>query len=276
MEIGENKFFIGDINQKKLKNYHLSIELYPNKFQYTILDTIDLKYIFLKKISAHSEKELLKILNKENLIKENFSSSSIAYDYFPYTIIPQEICQLGQERKYLEFIEEDITLTKKDNIEIIDSEIVYSLPKSIDDFINKIQPKIIEKHNINIKIQYILEKYNKSKQRKVFLFYSKKYINILLFDFNKLIFNNYFKIQSKTDILYYILYTYDLFKLDTNKHALHIYGDITNDSEIYLLVRDFITNLIFGQKNRKDLFSPQLEKINNHHYNTIFNQIFCV
>ncbi|MBE50370.1 MAG: hypothetical protein CMP51_01615 [Flavobacteriales bacterium] len=276
MEIGENKFFVGEINQKNLKNYHLSIELHPNKIQYSILDTINLKYVFLKNISAYSENELVTILNKEKFIKENFSSCSIAYDYFPHTIIPKEIYQLRYERKYLEFIEEDINSIKNDNLDIIDSKIVYSLPNSIDNFIKKIQPKIIEKHNISIKIQYILEQYSESKQRKVFIFYSKKYINLLLFDCNKLIFNNFFKIHSKTDVLYYILYTYDLFKLDTNKHALHIYGNITNDSEIYLLVRDYIKNLIFGKKNRKDLFSPLLEKINSHNYNTIFNQIFCV
>ena len=116
MEIGENKFFVGDINQKNLKNYHLSIELHPNKIQYSVLDTIGLKFVFLKKISAYSENELFTILNKEKLIKENFSSSSIAYDYFPYTIIPKEIFQLGHERKYLEFIEEDINSIKRELI----------------------------------------------------------------------------------------------------------------------------------------------------------------
>ena len=110
----------------------------------------------------------------------------------------------------------------------------------------------------------------------MFLFVDESKIEIIVLQKDKLFFQNTFSWISENDILYFILFSYEQLKLDTDKTELYIFGKVEKGDKIYSILYDYIRNIKFGATSKNLSFSKKLITINGHQYFGLFSQLLCV
>ena len=83
MEIGEsNAISLSSQNldlDNNSENYHLSLEIEKHQLSFCLLDTSKLQYVYLKSVKTNNTNGILDLINKQEILKYNFFSSSVAY-----------------------------------------------------------------------------------------------------------------------------------------------------------------------------------------------------
>ena len=279
MEIGESNniyFSSKDVDFQNSENYHLSVEIQKEELSFCLLDTTKLEYIFLKSIKANNPEEMVQLINNEEILKYNFFSSSVSYKNFPSTIIPNQLYDATKKEVYADFVIGETQKIKTDIIHHDDSTILYSVEENITNTLNQIQTEIKEKNSSTIAISSILNQYSDRKERNCFLIKENNKIEIIVIQADQLIFQNYFEVNSPTDVLYFTLFCFDQLKMDPNKNELYLIGNIEKGDETYSLLYDYIRNINFGELSSNLSFSKELQQIIKHQYFTLFSQILCV
>jgi len=279
MVIGENNnisFSSEDLDFQNSENYHLSLEIQKNQLSFCLLDTSKLEYIFLKSIKANNPDEILELINNEEILKCNFFSSSISYKNFPSTIIPNQLYDATKKEVYTNFVIGATEKIKTDVIHHSDSTILYSVEENITNALNQIQTEIKEKNSSTIAISSIINQYSDQKERSCFLIKENNKIEIIVINDGQLIFQNYFEVNSPTDVLYFALFCFEQLKMNPNKNKLYLIGNIEKGDETYSLLYDYIRNINFGEISANLSFSKELQQIIKHQYFTLFSQILCV
>ena len=279
MEIGESNnisFSSEDLDFQNSENYHLSVEIQKEQLSFCLLDTTKLEYIFLKSIKANNPEEMVQLINNEEILKYNFFSSSISYKNFPSTIIPNQLYDATKKEVYADFAIGETQKIKTDIIHHDDSIILYSVEENITNTLNQIQTEIKEKNSSTIAISSILNQYSGLKERSCFLIKENNKIEIIVIQDDQLILQNYFEVNSPTDVLYFTLFCFEQLKMDPNKNELYLIGNIEKGDETYSLLYDYIRNINFAKISGNLSFSKELHQIIKHQYFTLFSQILCV
>ena len=279
MEIGESNnisFSSEDLDFQNSENYHLSVEIQKKQLSFCLLDTEKLKYIFLKSVKTNNLDEILQLINNEEILKYNFFSSSVSYKNFPSTIIPNQLYDETKKEVYSNFVIGETEKIKTDIIHHSDSTILYSVEENITNTLNQIQTEIKEKNSSTIAISSIINQYSELKERSCFLIKENNKIEIIVIQAGQLIFQNYFEVNSPTDVLYFTLFCFEQLKMDPNKNELYLIENIEKGDETYFLLYDYIRNINFAELSGKLSFAKELHQIIKHQYFTLFSQLLCV
>tara|TARA_B100001094_G_scaffold313753_1_gene351883 strand:- start:535 stop:1374 length:840 start_codon:yes stop_codon:yes gene_type:complete len=279
METGESNnisFSSEDLDFQNSENYHLSVEIQKEQLSFCLLDTTKLEYIFLKSIKANNPLEMVQLINNEEILKYNFFSSSVSYKNFPSAIIPNPLYDATKKEVYAGFAIGETKKIKTDIIHHDDSTILYSVEENITNTLNQIQTEIKEKNSSTVAISSILDKYSGLKEKSCFVIKEKNKIEIIVIQDDQLILQNYFEVNSNTDILYFTLFCFEQLKMDPNKNELYLIGNIEKGDETYSLLYDYIRNISFARISKNLSFSKELNQITKHQYFTLFSQILCV
>ena len=279
METGESNnisFSSEDLDFQNSENYHLSVEIQKEQLSFCLLDTTKLEYIFLKSIKANNPEEMVQLINNEEILKYNFFSSSVSYKNFPSAIIPNPLYDATKKEVYAGFAIGETKKIKTDIIHHDDSTILYSVEENITNTLNQIQTEIKEKNSSTVAISSILDKYSGLKEKSCFVIKEKNKIEIIVIQDDQLILQNYFEVNSNTDILYFTLFCFEQLKMDPNKNELYLIGNIEKGDETYSLLYDYIRNISFARISKNLSFSKELNQITKHQYFTLFSQILCV
>ena len=100
---------------------------------------------------------------------------------------------------------------------------------------------------------------------------SDNILNISAFKNTKLIFSNSFSFDTKEDILYFTLFTFEQLKLDTEIVNVKLYGEIIKGDENYQLLYEYIRNIEFGSKPNNINLISEFEKLKGHQFYGLFN-----
>jgi hypothetical protein len=279
MEIGENNnisFFSKNLDFQNSENYHLSIEIQKKQLSFCLLDTEKLEYIFLKSVKTNNPDEILQLINNEEIFKYNFFSSSVSYKNFPSTIIPTNLYDSTKKEVYANFVIGETEKIKTDIIPHTDSTILYSIEENITNTLNQIQTEIKEQNSSTVAISSIINQYSDLKERSCFLITEKNKIEIIVIQADQLIFQNYFEVNSPTDVLYFTLFCFEQLKMDPNKNELYLMGNIEKGDETYSLLYEYIRNINFAELSEKLSFAKELQQIIKHKYFTLFSHLLCV
>jgi len=255
-----------DINLSE--QYHLSVQIGLKHFSYCIINTsINNVELFNNPVIND---DIINIINKEEILKSNFASSSVAFTNFPCTLIPDELFTEKSSKEILELSTDLYDIIKHDALPEINSHLIYTIPSIISDIAFTFFPNAKQKASQSILIQQFSKFDNKDNN--TYLHISENILNITTFKHNKLIFDNSFKFETKEDILYFTLFTLEQLKLDTNIVNIKLYGDIIKGDENHQLLYEYIKNIKFGTRTTDLEFSSKFNQIKDHQFYGLFSQ----
>jgi hypothetical protein len=281
METGENKpvtIQASDFNIALASSYHLSIQIGITHFSYCLLNTTTFTYDYTKRHYFSSTKntatEISEIITKDEILKAEFSSQSVAFVNFPSTLVPNTLYKQEDAKTILAFNSELKGKVLTDEITSEKAQLIYCVPENILTIINNFFPKAKQKSQESILIQQF--KQLKSKKESAYLYLNEEKASITIFRNENLIFNNSFEYHTKEDLLYYLLFSLEQLKLSPENIEVTLYGSIEKDGKYFNLLYDYIRNIKLGKRPHQFTFPTSFNTLSDHKYFGLFTQILCV
>jgi len=265
MEIGKpNNIKANSFNINLSEEYHLSVQIGLKNISYYIININTRNVEYFKKIATDKE-----IINADEILKLNFTYSSIVFVNFPFTLIPNELFIEKDSKELLEMTNDVYDIIKSDKINEIDAHLIYSIPDEINDLVFTFFPNSKQYAQQSILIKQFKELDNKDDN--AYLYINDNVLNIFVLKNQKLIFNNSFNFESTTDILYFTLFSFEQLKLDTETVNLKLYGEIIKNDEIHQLLYEYIRYIDFGSKPKNLNISSEFNSIKDHQFYGLFS-----
>ena len=286
METGANKilpkvnFSPSSLDNLLTEKCHLSVEVGLNKFAYCLFDTLSFTYILLKEFKfeargiSESCEKIADIIASEPLLQKEFYSGSLALNEFPSTLVPTSFYKEERNREILGFNHEVHEEILSDKMQQMDAINIYSIPTELLNLIRKSFPNTQIKCNSSILIEQLLLQ-NKSTEAKVYACIQKNVLEVCVIEENKLELHNSFSIDTKEDLLYYLLFALEQMGMSVEKIELVLLDDILISDKKYNLLYQYIRNISFGNRPENLNFSKELESIKSHQYFCLFSQLLC-
>ncbi len=246
------------MTEKKTNTTHisefdkLSIQVSLNGLSFCVLDTVDEKVRISDAITFEKErspygmqKGLVALLERNSLSKKTFSEVVIIHRNSLFSLVPKSLFNAENLANYLKFnskmlATDHLSFDELDNLDMMNVYIPYM---NVNNYIYDLYGEFTFKHNGSVLLETLL-KGNATETKPIC------YVNVLhnqmdvaIISHKKLLFYNSFKFNSKEDFIYYILFTYEQLKLNTEKTALKLFGNIQKDHELYALSYQYIKNI---------------------------------
>lgn len=195
----------------------------------------------------HSPNEILEqiksILQDENIFLEEMETISIVYANSLYCFVPAEFFDENHLSDYLKF-----------NAKILSTDfLAYDFLKNRE-YVNVFVPyaninnyffekfgSFEYKHSASVLTENLLFK-NNSEEEIMYVHVFWKHFDLVVLKKDKLSLCNSFLFETPEDFVYYILFIAEQLKLDPEKFGLNLSGKISEDSENYKLLRDYVRN----------------------------------
>ena len=264
------------------ENLILSIKISESNVSYAVFDKSKKNILAIEKWNLLNNDELFgiketlnKIVNDSFVLKNTFQKTFVLLDNPVFTLVPDKIYSIGDEKKYLE-LDNTFNLNEKINIDKIDKTFVkniYLLPAELEIAANKMFSNVEFMHTSSILIKSMLSVENKNEV--VLINFSNKRIDVIISKNKKLLYCNTFNFISAEDIIYFILNIYNQLSLDTSVVPVMIAGNIEKNSTAYQIIFKYIKNVSFCSKPANCQYFQSIQELPEHLNYCLFNSFTC-
>jgi len=201
------------------------------------------------------------IFQKDEDLHHDFDSVLVIHENNLNSFVPNIYFKEESLKSYLNYNVKTIStdFIAFDDLEKTEAKNVYVPYVNINNFLFQNFGEFEYRHHSSILVDKLIEKSNDD-----FYFYvnvSKKSIDIVVIEHQKLSFYNSFEYYSKEDFIYYILFVLEQLKIDPDKTPIHLLGEINKDSQLYQIAYTYIRTIHFVETSP---FTKEEEQIENH------------
>ncbi|MGM0497232.1 MAG: DUF3822 family protein [Bacteroidota bacterium] len=269
-----------DIN--RTNTYERSIQVSLNGFSLSILDLVRNKFILLKHYdlkhkSSFEEKadEIQSAIEKDEHLKAKYKKTKTLVVSPKSVLIPNELFDQNFAKKYFEFNHkleelEEIHFNQNDSIQAVN---LFTIPNPISNVLFDAFGKTPLYHQFNPFNAHHLRFHNENRIAAVYLY--EDFIDFGVFGNQRLKFYNNFLIQSKEDILYFILYTFKQLELSRVETELYISGNLRLYPGLDSLLSQYIKRIHFQKPPKDFTYSYTFKKEQMNHFTNLFQLQLC-
>ena len=217
----------------------------------------------------------LQFVNEFDLSKNNYNNIYINWLNKHFTLVPNSFYTADKAKELLDFnignIENETVLT---NDVLGDVKFVYSIPASFKNTLDKTFPKHDIKHFGYNSIQLFFDHFQ-LKNADVFLNIHNGSIELLIKKDKQLLLYNMFNTKSDEDILYYLMFSVEQFKLNTLTLKLSIAANRETGDELFKSIKKYIKQVNFVVSDKIIVRKETFESIPHHFYFILLNRLLC-
>lgn len=263
------------LNIHAKENYHLSIQVSPDGFSFTILNDINNKYILLKhfpvdpnlpKVVAYEKIE--EFLNKEELLNQApYKSVRCIYQSKKSLNIPADYFTEQDIRTYYEsvFELEQLEELHYNSLSEPDMIAVFSIPNQLSNLLvkkfNNIQffhhtaPLMQRVHNEHIEGEEVMA-----------LFIAPWFFNMMVIKNNQLLVENVYDYKDAMDIIYFCMNAVNQYELNPVQMKLLMQGDIKIPGNVTSTFEKYIKHIDFIKRPSTHLYSYTFYRLPNYQF----------
>jgi len=254
---------------ENIKDLDLSIQFSLNGFSFCITDNSTKENVYFSEFSFEekqsSPEELLKkveeIFNSEIHLQKDFSSINAIYQNHLFAIVPNKYFKEENCKDYLNFNIKTLAtdFIAYDDIEAIEAKNIYVPYVNINNYLYQNFGEFEYKHHLTVYIQKLL-KNTTSEEKTAYINVAKDHFDLVVIEHKKLFFSNSFSFLSKEDFMYYLLFSFEQLKIDTEKIKVYFTGAILLESDLYKIAYKYIRDCNFLESNNpifKELNTPK-------------------
>jgi len=249
-----------------IENYHkLSIQVSLNGLSFCIVDTIanaikEFKRLsFGKELSPYEMQKELKQLFRESQIEDySFSEVVVIHRNNLFSLVPKPLFDTAELANYLKFNVKILAndLVEYDEIDSYDLVNVYLPFVNINNYIYDLFGEFEFMHHGTVMAQSLLNSHSNGNETICYVHIADHQMDITVLNQKQLLFFNSFQFKTKEDFIYYLLFTLEQLKLDTEKIKLRLFGEVDMGDELYNIAYDYIQHIsLFIPPN--DIYSTE-------------------
>jgi hypothetical protein len=255
--------------EKTVENFHkLSIQVGLNGLSFCVFDTIGNTIALSRRIDFGKEltpyelrKELRETFHQENIFEYDFSEVVVIHRNNLFSLVPKALFDTEELANYLKFnakilANDYIEYDEISNYEIVN---VYIPFMNINNYIYEQFGAFDFMHTGTVLVQALFNIHRQSGEPVCYVHVGENFMDVVILSQKQLLFYNTFPYSTKEDFLYYLLFTLEQLKLDTDTIKTRLFGAVAEGDEIYNLCYEYINKLsIFIPSG-----SPALDVDNN-------------
>ncbi|MCK5169515.1 MAG: DUF3822 family protein [Bacteroidales bacterium] len=265
------------------QSYYLSIQVSLNGLSFCILDPVRNKYIALSHQNIKNDLTFNDFLNiieniikKDDLLSHSYKSTKLIWLSNKNTLIPKSYFNKENLKKYFEFNQKlnDLDEIHFKELKYVDAYSIFVVPNQIANMFIKQFPDL-NFYNQQIPfIEHALFKYH-SESKKVFVNVNDEFIDLSITENGKLLLYNNFVYRTELDMIYFIMYVFDQFNLNTENTELILSGFIDKKTSIYSKLKGFISRLKFDKLSDDLSYSYTFNQVPPQSFTNLFNLHLC-
>ncbi len=239
--------------------YKLSIQVSLNGLSFCVLDTIrnsillSQSAVFNKQLTPFEvQKELKSLFEKHNIVQRQFSEVLVIHKNEFFNLVPKALFDTDELPNYLKFNTKILTNDHivYDEINSYDIVNVYVPFTNINNYIFDLFGEFEFQHTATVMIHSLLNSNPNEKKSVCYIHMTNENMDIAVIAHKKLILYNSYNYNTKEDFIYYVLFTLEQLRLDTENTALKLFGTIEEGDEIYDLCYKYVKHIsIFVPSN---------------------------
>jgi hypothetical protein len=263
----------------------LFIQTGPDYFQYCILDTEKNDFISLADYRAEAGKyhtgtwqeAIRQLISSDEILNRKYPSVIIAVDVPYHSVIPAALFDPGRLQDHFQLnynIPESLEY-KADHLKELDAWNAFAIEKDWTELVKKhFSQEIIIHSTTPLLTRFSMIHRQNPALKQIFLHFSGKRFDIALFSENMLLFFNTFQFETNEDVLYFTLYAAEQLKLRANEASIRICGEIEEDSDLVILLKEYFRELTFLNRPEGFNYNPLFD-FPVHRYQTLFSLALC-
>lgn len=250
---------INSLEQSKSDYHKLSIQISLNGLSFCVLDTVDNNILASENVVFEQEVNPLELLKKVKEIFEKYKVANVSFSEVIaihknqlFSLVPKALFDEGELANYLKFNAKILTndVIVYDELESNDLMNVYVPFMNVNNYIYELFGEFEFKHSSTVMVESLLNTPHQGSDPVCYVHVGDKQLQITVVSNKKLLLHNSFNYTTKEDFIYYLLFTLEQLKLDTNTVKLMLFGTIDEDDENYGICYNYIKNIsIFVPSN---------------------------
>ena len=229
---------------------------------------------FKKKLTPFEVLEQLKKhIETETVFTQSFNSVHIIHQNDLASLVPKALFDENHIADYLKFNSKILKsdFITYDDISINNSVNVYVPYVNINNYIFENFGEFEYKHASTILIETILQNKRSNEQQVLYLNIDSFNFEIMAMDKDEFILYNSFEYTTKEDFIYFLLFTVEQLKFNTETLILKLSGDIKKEDELYNIAYKYIRFVEFDTPSKNYTFLPNIQEQENHQHQLILN-----
>lgn len=244
---------INTVSEHPVEKYHkLSIQVGLNGLSFCVFDTIGNTVVLSRRLDFEKEltpfelqRELKELFLQEGVPDYEFSDVVVIHRNNLFSLVPKALFDTEELPNYLKFnarilANDLIEYDEISNYEIVN---VYVPFVNINNYIYDLFGAFDFMHNGTVLVQALLNIHSNSTETVCYVHVGDRYMDVLILSQKQLRFYNSFQYNTKEDFLYYLLFSLEQLKLDTEVIKTRLFGAIEAGDEIYNLCYEYIQHL---------------------------------
>ncbi|MFK7812589.1 MAG: DUF3822 family protein [Maribacter sp.] len=230
----------------------LSIQVSLNGLSFCIVDTIGNtilnsdRIIFEKERTPYGlQKGLVSFFTKHKIAQQHFSEIIVVHRNKLFSLVPRSLFDENEMANYLKFntkilANDHIAYDIVENHDMVN---VYVPFVNVNNYIYELFGEFIYKHSGTVMVESLLTGHNIPKEPTCYVHVAERQMEVTIISERKLLLYNSFDFITREDFVYYLLFTLEQLKLDTETTKLKLFGAIEEGDTIYNICYEYVKNI---------------------------------
>lgn len=250
-------------NLKSPIKKELSIQISLSGLSFCILNNLHTEVAFLKRFDFKSRLtpetvliELQGIISNHPLLSQPFDNVLVLFQNGLSNFVPQEFFEEQNAADYLKFSSKIIKtdFISYDKLKVNNSINVFVPYININNYLFEVYGEFEYKHASTIFVEQIINKEKGALDDKIYLNVEPFHFEMGVIKKGQFQLYNTFEYDTKEDFIYFVLFSIEQMKLDTESVIVKLTGNIIKDDELYQMLYTYIRHVEFKGPSREYTF----------------------
>ncbi|MEM7163386.1 MAG: DUF3822 family protein [Bacteroidota bacterium] len=277
METGKNSSeFIPLFDKREAQKCHLALCIYDDSIRIGISHLVSKRHLYLKEFKINSWQNDLEPFFEFEFEKAHFKRVSACAMNSKNLVVPTALFDDSTiENVYgLSFKQKRGQKLLFEKIKILNAFNVYPKIKGLEEGLISSFKNFKNTHYYSIILESLSRETKNSEEDRMYIHFNSSSFDLFIFSRDKLQLSNNFQFRNAEDMIYYILNALEHLDISRDKCPVFLMGEIENNDNSFLALRNYFSELIFMKSDPKYSFG-EVSIENPHKDYVLFNQVVC-
>lgn len=240
------------LENSKSEYNKLSIQVSLNGLSFCVLDTLSNTVIASERIQFKNEltpyalqKEIKELFDTNRIQDTQFSEVVVIHRNNLFSLVPKALFNQDELANYLKFnakilANDHLEYDEINNLELVN---VYVPFVNINNYIYDLFGSFEFMHHGTVLVQSLLNSHGNNSETICYVHIVEGHMDITIIQGKKLVLYNNYSFTAKEDFIYYLLFTMEQLKLDTETTKVKFFGTIEEGDALYGLSHTYIKDI---------------------------------
>jgi len=277
----EKELFDETLDINSTNNYEISIQVSLNGFSFCLLDILRNRFVMLREYRLSGRpgdisNQVMEILNNDEFLGRQYRHYRIVFAFMQTTMVPASLYDPALKDHYfkINYLLEEGHIVSNNHIDEPDAFILFDIQKELLDLMVTAFPEATLSHQARPLLFGAFNRSRSHKERYIQINIEDTYFNLLIIKDRNLDFFNTFRYRNSSDILYYLMHTFEQLGISSDE-VVRVSGNIELNDDLHVSLTRYIRTVRFAEPAGSHQVSYIFDTMGTHRYINLFNIASC-